>query len=90
MSSSFWVRKFENCESSKNRYSDHMDRILNLSSDKREQNAREKEERLKEKENAEANGEPPAKKQKSEKRGQNKKRTHTENKVPVSVRYYGV
>ena len=67
-----------------------MDRILNLSSDKREQNAREKEERLKEKENAEANGEPPAKKQKSEKRGQNKKRTHTENKVPVSVRYYGV
>jgi len=54
--------------------------------DKREQNAREKEERLKEKENAEANGEPPAKKQKSEKRGQNKKRTHTENKVPVSAK----
>lgn len=65
-------------------------RTCNLNSDKREQNAREKEERLKEKENAETNGEPPAKKQKNEKRGQNKKRTHTENKVPVSVRFYGL
>ena len=78
MSSSFWVRKFGNSWDS------------NFNSDKREQNAREKEERLKEKENAETNGEPPAKKQKNEKRGQNKKRTHTENKVPVSVRFYSL
>ena len=78
MSSSFWVRKFGNSW------------VSNSNSDKREQNAREKEERLKEKENAETNGEPPAKKQKNEKRGQNKKRTHTENKVPVSVRFYSL
>ena len=85
MSSSFWVRKT-------GIFIDFFDgrRTCNLNSDKREQNAREKEERLKEKENAETNGEPPAKKQKNEKRGQNKKRTHTENKVPVSVRFYGL